>query len=331
MKDVVFHDLYRDPIRAAHIARFRFFSQKSLLITGSSGMLGKALTATIIEMAKKNADMNLIIYLASRNWNGKQPIHLAGTTIYFITNDEARSGKYDFNFILHCASPSNYSRVKSLDELIEVNLNFLKDCIGNQTIGLTYISSGEVYGGDETTKLPNELELKSRGKRGFYPLAKLQTENFLAERNRNYGLQVKILRLFHTFGPGISKNDGRSFADFLYAGAESNQIVLKTDGSQVRSFLYLGDAVEAILHFSTNEKNFELHNIGSSIPVTIREFAEAVAKITQQKVIFRHDSKYVKSPFDVILPNIETAQESGWSPKTDLADSINQTIHWIRR
>lgn len=331
MKNVSYSDIFGKHSGKNVFPQFRSFTNKTILITGSRGMLGGALRATILEYVTNNSDCSSTIFLASRDWEAQKPLHFLNSSVIYISNSEARAGIHDFNFIIHCASPSNFSKVTSFEELVDVNQKYLEDCIGDQTECITYISSGEVYGGESTTSTPSRKNLMLKEQRGYYPLAKLATEEYLTALNHNQGLKVKILRLFHTFGPGLSRDDGRSFADFLYAGAENNPICLKTSGKQVRSFLYLADAVRAIFHFTLAEKNYELHNIGSNVPVSIEEFAEMVAKVTQQQVIFRPEDGYVASPFTSILPDVETARVQGWRPDTNLVDSINQTVQWIRK
>lgn len=331
MKEAQFQDIYGDFCETDFFPQLDSLSNKSILITGSRGMVGGALAATMVEFAKRNPECNITVYLASRRWEGRKRQQYFNSTFIFISNELARAKHLDFNIIIHCASPSNFSKVSNLEELIDINQTFLEECISGLTECVTYISSGEVYGGEETNTQPSLAKLMSSGDRGLYPLTKLLTERYLTERGENEGFDVKILRLFHTFGPGLSKNDGRSFADFIYAGAGSQPIIMKTDGMQVRSFLYLADAVSAVFHFLTNGVKFEVHNIGSDIPITIREFAETIARVSLQEVIIRSDSEYVMSPFAEILPDIESARLAGWSPKTGLIDSINQTIRWIRK
>ncbi len=331
MINVNYSDIFVKDTDKINFTQFGNFSNKSILITGSRGMLGGGLSATIIEYVKNNPQDTITIFLASRNWGALKPLRFFNSSVIYISNSDARARLHEFNFIIHCASPSNFSKVTSYEDLLDINQKYLEDCIGDQTECVTYISSGEVYGGESTTTLPSRKNLMATGDRGFYPLAKLATEEFLTQLNQNQGLKVKTLRLFHTFGPGLSRDDGRSFSDFLYAGADNNPICLKTNGKQVRSFLYLADAVRAVFHFTLASRNYEIHNIGSDIPVRIEEFAEMVAEVTRQKVVFVPEDGYVKSPFSLILPDIETARAEGWRPHTNLADSVNLTIQWIRK
>lgn len=331
MRQVNYDDIFGKNFDNHFLLKLKGLNNKSILVTGAQGMLGGAIARSITEFVAENPNYHLDVYLASRDWGENKDFVVSGSSIFYLSNQEARAGLYDFNFIIHCASPSNFSKVTSFEELLDINQKFLEDCIGEQTECVTFISSGEVYGGNSSKHAPSQFNLMQQGERGFYPLAKLMTETYLANLNQSRGLAIKILRLFHTFGPGLSKNDGRSFSDFLYAGAENRPIYLKTDGKQIRSFLYLGDATIAILHFALSTKKFELHDIGSNLPVSIGEFAETVAQLTLQNVIFRPENGYKMSPFSSILPDIRSAKAEGWEPRTNLLESITRTIRWISK
>lgn len=288
-------------------------------------MLGGAIAVTLCEMLRKGF-IDCELHLASRLWLNISQLNNE-KSINFISNDEARAGNIDFDLIIHCASPSNITKIKSLEELRDINTNFLNDCISIATKKVIYISSGEVYGGSSTQVdlLPHLFNPEIR--RHWYPISKLETELYLKKYE---SISIDIVRLFHTFGPGLSHDDGRSFADIIYAAADSNEIVLKSDGTQIRSFLYVGDAVLGILLCMTQVSKYRVLNVGSSEEISIAGFANLVSEITRSRIRYSQEV-FEHSLFDKIVPDISETVKIGWTPQVELSDAILATLGWIKR
>ncbi len=304
------------------------FDYPRILITGSNGMLGNALAVTLDNIIYEQS-LRCDLFLASRIWP-EESISRFRSSPHLLNNIEVRSKKYDFDLIVHCASPSNVTKIEGYLQLADINRGFLEDCISENTKKVVFISTGEVYKGGETKIGPMKLEEISENKRDWYPLAKIDCENYLSEVSSASEISVDILRLFHTFGPGISRNDGRSFSDILYSASDKKRIELKSDGSQVRSFLYLADAISAILLCLEEISEFRVFNIGSPHQFSIMEFAKLVGNATDSDVIVKK-SQFDHSPFDVIVPDISETLSWGWKPIVDIRDSINLTLNWIKR
>ncbi len=291
-------------------------------------MIGGALAATLAQLIEDQL-VECELFLASRSWQGSEGL-FQNKSIRPISNTKARSGSILFDTIIHCASPSNITKIESLDELSDINTRFLSECISSLTKKVVFISSGEIYGGNITQidSIPPPLDENIR--RHWYPIAKLETEQYLKRKTEDTNLSVDIVRLFHTFGPGLGPNDGRSFADILYSAAFSKEITLKSEGQQIRSFLYLGDAVSAILLSLVRRSPYQVTNVGSPIGTSILSFANLVAEITESIVSFSK-SKFEHSPFDSVIPDITETVKLGWSPKVSLPDAISTTLLWVKR
>ncbi len=290
-------------------------------------MIGGALAATLAELIDKQL-VECELFLASRSWKGSEEL-FQNKNIKPISNMDARSGSIPFDTIIHCASPSNITKIESFYELSDINTGFLRECISSVTEKVVFISSGEIYGGSITQidSIPPSLDENTR--RHWYPIAKLETEEFLKRKTEDANLSVDVVRLFHTFGPGLSPHDGRSFADIIYSAASSKVITLKSDGQQIRSFLYLGDAVSAILLSLIRRNAYQVSNVGSPIGTSILGFANLVAEITGSVVRFSK-SKFEHSPFDSVIPDITGTVKLGWTPKVELPDAISSTLLWLK-
>jgi len=323
-KKVIFEDLSQ--IKGDQFLNLNYSSLQGMriLVTGCQGMLGGAIAVTFSELLRQNL-IECELYLASRVWQNSSQFGYE-KSVKFLSNDKAREGSIEFDLIIHCASPSNITRIKSLEELRDVNTGYLKDCISTTTKKIIYISSGEVYGGSSTQVdlIPPMLNPEIR--RHWYPISKLETELFLKKYK---SLSVDIVRLFHTFGPGLSHDDGRSFADIIYSAANHSEIVLKSNGRQIRSFLYISDAVLAILICMTEVSTYRVLNVGSSNEISIIDFARLVSEITGSKISYSHEN-FDHSLFDKIVPDISETTKIGWTPHVELSEAVTATLAWIK-
>jgi nucleoside-diphosphate-sugar epimerase len=280
-------------------------------------MLGQAVAIAISELIEIG-EINSKLFLASRT-APKEIDETKNKKIIRIPNHVARKGDMIFDVIIHCASPSNITKIKDLNELLDVNIGFLKDCTSASTSKIVYISSGEVYGGKSTSLASKVVKPPLDEKRNWYPFAKIETEEYLREISTNTDISVNIVRLFHTFGPGLKSDDGRSFSDIIFSAIFDKEIKLKSSGNQVRSFLYLGDAVRAILSPWDDRTRFNIQNVGSADSRSILEFAEIVGSMTGVNVVLtNHDFEH--SPFDVIVPDLSCTSIPNWKPIVSLED-----------
>lgn len=325
-----FEDIYAGESEIFGSLDFKILAGKSILVTGCRGMLGGTLAVTLIELKKRNQLPHSKVYLASREWENQRYDLENSTDVIFITNQKARERTLNFDVIIHCASPSNITKISNLENLLDINQTFLSDCVSKRTKKIIYISAGEVYGGLDTTSVPEIEGFNKDEKRSWYPIAKLQTEDYLIKNFSQTDVSINILRLFHSFGPGLSKDDGRSFADFLYSAAASENIVLKSPGDQIRTFLYTGDAAAAILLTILSAKKSLILNIGSENRFSIREFAQEVAKISNVHVTTTLDGGFLHSPFNSVVPDISQAKQLGWAPKVEMQEAIKRTLKWIK-
>ena len=206
--------------------------------------------------------------------------------------------------------------------------------VNSTTERILYTSSSEVYGKSDTEQLYKEdvLHPLPDGARSDYPRAKLAGEELAIQLREQFKLKVVICRLFHTYGPGVRQNDGRSFADFIWNCAKGRKPELYSDGSQVRTFLYSEDAISAFLLLLSGESTHSIFNVGSESPLTIRQLAETVATCAGvsgvsnvKKLIDFEQSKTNK-----IVPDISRIKNLGWRESTSLEGGINRTLNWAK-
>ena len=304
----------------------------AILITGAQGMLGHGLAVAISKLLKMTSSNKSRLFLASRNWSNRESsIWKDDLNCELITNEQIPFIRQQIDLVLHTASPSNVTQISSFGELEWANLGILRSILEINPTKIVYISSGEVYGGGQTDEEQTFNGFSKNHVRDWYPITKLAAENELRNFQKNQELEVCVIRLFHTFGPGVKADDGRSFADVLWGAAIKNEIVLKSTGEQVRTFLYLSDALDGVLSLAFNRiLGFSVINLGSPTPTSIYEFAKIVGSISGATIKINSTGKFQHSPNKTIVPNVERMIQRGWSQKTTLEDGIRLTMNWIK-
>ncbi len=307
-------------------------STKSILVTGAQGMLGNAIAIRLNRILTAIAISEWSLVLASRNWSKNAILNWEKyPNVKLVENHEIATFPMNVELVIHTASPSNITKIETFESLKSVNLGLIDRIAPLGPRRIVFISSSEVYRGNESLELPVSTDLNLKDKRDWYPAAKSLTENALLLMERDLGTEICIIRLFHTFGPGVKSDDGRSFADILWGAVRDNVITLKSNGDQVRTFLYLADATEAIIDLAFDrEKNATIFNLGSSQRTTILEFAEKVANATNASIRFTTDKEFLHSKQDHTVPCLDRMTERGWKPKYDLDVGINHTLSWIK-
>ncbi len=330
MKQPSYEEVFGDQIDLApSISRLQ---PKSILVTGSQGMLGNSVAKALYFLQTNSGLGKTKLFLASREWTpAAKASWKESASLELVANSDISKIQSKVEVIIHTASPSNITQINSYQELHHSNIGILNEILHLGPKKFIYISSGEVYRQDPTLESTHHRGFSKSNKRDWYPMVKLEAESRLERLAAQGRFDVGVLRLFHTFGPGVRRNDGRSFADILWGAVINHQISLHSSGEQVRSFLYLSDAVEAILRVALKiESGYFVANLGSDVPVTIREFAEQVSSITGSEIIYDLNSKVNHSPNDYLVPIIHNLSAFDWTPRIETKEGIERTISWIR-
>ncbi|MFZ4585535.1 MAG: UDP-glucuronic acid decarboxylase family protein [Acidimicrobiia bacterium] len=168
------------------------------------------------------------------------------------------------------------------------------------------------------------------GPRGVYDEAKRFAEAIAMAYHRTHGLDVKIARIFNTYGPRLRANDGRVVSNFLTQALNGDPITIYGDGTQTRSFCYVDDEVQGLLALLESEHSGPM-NIGNPDEFTVAELADAVLDLTGSTSKVEFDPLPVDDP-KVRRPDITLARRVlGWEPKTSLREGLASTYEWYRR
>jgi UDP-glucuronate decarboxylase len=313
------------------------FENTKILITGGSGMVGSYLANSINALLELNGKHPAKMLLTSRNGDFSNIVPRNKKNLSFYSgpfnNFSLENG---FDFVFHTASPASPTKYSNPTEIFEANLIPLEIIAKSQTNlrELFFVSAGETYG----TALAGEVTLEDVALnnmppiRMHYPSAKLQAEESVKKIAQDLGFRYRIIKLFHCFGPGMRENDGRSFADFIWAVARGKTPELKTSGTDVRTFLYLEDVIAGFLIENLSGDNIT-YNLGGSFPISIFDFAKKIMKIggIQGEPLWKvNTGSYVSSPHSKIMPNCEWLISNGWHELVSLDEAILKSLNSIK-
>jgi UDP-glucuronate decarboxylase len=195
-------------------------------------------------------------------------------------------------------------------------------------------STSEVYGDPEEHPQPESYwgRVNPIGPRSCYDEGKRCAETLFFDYQRQHDLDIKVVRIFNTYGPNMHPNDGRVVSNFIVQALKGEDITIYGDGSQSRSFCYVDDMIEGFVRMMDSEKGFTGPvNMGNPNEFTMLELAENVLRLTDSK------SKLTFKPLPTDdprqrQPNISLAKENlGWEPKTQLEDGLKETIAYFRK
>ncbi len=319
------------------------FRNKTILVTGATGRLGMYIVEAI---SKADIDWNLnlnIIALARSEAKLRQVFgnSLNLPNVYTLVQDitEPIRWKGAVHYIFHtagAASPQDFTN-QPADTLwghVLGTHNILELAKEKNSEKVLYVSTVEVYGewkSEDNIREEDMGILLCNHARACYPEAKRLCETMLASYEEQYKVHYIGVRLCHTFGPGISLDDGRAFSEFIRNVIAGEDIVLQTEGNAVRTYTYVADAIGAVLLAFTKGKEHYYNIANLNNLISIRDLAELIANLdTKRKVKVRYadqekqELKYL--PFKLGIMNVDKIAELGWQPQVGLKDAFRYTL-----
>lgn len=246
----------------------------------------------------------------------------------------------DIHYIIHTASPAGLvASNKNPVETFKVNVfgcDNLLTLAEKKNAEFLLFSSVDVYGKlDGERFVESKLgELDTMDARNVYAYAKRASENLCACYAQK-GVRVKAVRPSQIMGGGISLDDGRLHIDFISQILEKQKIVLKGDGSPVRSFIYVTDAITAILKVLTAGENGQVYNIcNDEAEATVLQFAEIMAKCVKEKIAIEFDMEARKKDIEVghaisvVTASSEKIRALGWKPSVNIVDACKKMMSY---
>lgn len=319
------------------------FRNKTILVTGATGRLGMYIVEAI-NKADIDWNLNLNIIALARNEAKLKEVFgnsLRLPNIHTLVQDitEPIQWNDEVNFIFHTAglaSPMDFSNwpVDTLWGHVQGTRNVLELARKKKAEKVLYVSTVEIYGEWHEKDGICEQDMgpiHCDNARACYPEAKRLCETMLAAYEEQYHIPYMGVRLCHTFGPGISLDDGRAFSEFIKNVIEGKDILLKSDGSAMRTYTYVSDAIGALLLAFTKGKNHYYNIANLDNLISIRDLAQLIADLDIKKKIqvryitdSEQELKYL--PFKLGIMNVDRIQELGWKPQVGLEEAFRYTL-----
>ena len=307
---------------------------KTVLITGGAGFLGSHLCDYFIAKGFR------VICIDNLSTGREDNIfHLKKNPSFkFMKHDATKKFSIDepIDYIMHFASPASpvdFDRMPV--EIAMVNsvgtLNML-DLAREKKAVFMFASTSECYGDPAVNPQPESYNgnVNTTGVRSCYDESKRFAESLIMAYHRAYGTDVRIVRIFNTYGPRMRANDGRVVPAFINEALEGKPITIFGDGKQTRSFCYVDDEVEGFYRLLMSDEIFPT-NIGNPHEINMIDFAEEIIKLTGSrsaltfKPLPEHDPK-------VRRPDITKAKRIlKWEPKVGLEEGLRKTIEYFRQ
>ncbi|MCG8551004.1 MAG: SDR family oxidoreductase [Desulfobacterales bacterium] len=307
--------------------------RKRVLVTGGAGFLGSHLCERLVE----HGDDVLCLdnYFTGQKKNVE---HLLGKPNFELLRHDITFPLYvevDEIYNLACpASPIHYQHdpVQTTKTSVHGAINMLG--LAKRTNAKIFqASTSEVYGDPKVHPQTEDYwgHVNPIGMRSCYDEGKRCAETLFFDYHRQHHLNIKVGRIFNTYGPRMHPNDGRVVSNFIVQALKGEPITIYGDGSQTRSFCYVDDMVDAFIAFMATKDNITgPFNLGNPVEFSILELAEAIIKFTEttSKIVFK------PLPLDDPAqrkPDISMAKNNlGWEPRIDLEEGLYNTIKFFK-
>jgi UDP-glucuronate decarboxylase len=305
---------------------------KQVLVTGGAGFIGSHLIDRLIA---DGAD----VLCVDNFYTGTKPniYHLKNNVHFELIRHDVTFPLYvevDAIYNLACpASPVHYQHdpIQTTKTSVHGAINLL-GLAKRLKCPILQASTSEVYGDPKVNPQREDYwgNVNPIGPRSCYDEGKRCAETLFFDYHRQTGLDVKVARIFNTYGPRMHPNDGRVVSNFIVQALKGEPITLFGDGMQTRSFCYVSDLVEAIVRFmGAGPGCHGPMNLGNPVEITIRELAERVVEMTgsQSEIVYRplpQDDPMQRRP-DISLAK----RELDWAPSVPLEEGLSKTISYF--
>ncbi len=348
-------DYLKDVIRVGETINFDKFKNKSILITGASGLICSFLVDVLMYRNNEYND-NIKIYMLCRNEKKlinrfsyydleEYSKNSNGNLMYIIQNVcDKFNFDIDFDYIIHAASnthPKQYSTdpVGTITTNIIGMNNILDYCINHKPERVFMMSSVEIYGENR-----GDVDLFDENYSGYincntvragYPESKRLCEALCQSYISQYDMDIVIGRLSRVYGPTMAKDDSKALAQFIRNALNNEDIVLKSEGTQLYSYSHVSDVVDAMLYIINNGKRGEAYNIADeNSNIRLRDLAKILANYNNKEVVFELPDEVERRGYSTATKAILSSNkinELGWKPYYTIENGLESSLNIMKQ
>jgi UDP-glucuronate decarboxylase len=303
-----------------------------ILVTGAAGFLGSHLCERLVEKGHEVIGVDNFYTGSKENLK-----HLLDNPKFEILRHDVTFPLYlevEGVFNLACpASPIHYQRnpVQTMKTNVHGAINLLG--LAKRTgARILQASTSEVYGDPEVHPQTENYwgNVNPIGPRSCYDEGKRAAETLFNDYHNQYGVDIRIVRIFNTYGPRMDIEDGRVVSNFIVSALRGSPITIYGDGTQTRSFCFVDDLVAGISDFFFQEESFGPMNLGSTFEFNMKELANLIIKLTRSSSKIEFHPLPLDDPKQR-QPNLNLAKRIiNWSPRTSPEEGLIKTIEYFR-
>ena len=303
-----------------------------ILVTGGAGFIGSHLCTRLIE------DGHEVICLDNFFTGSKRNIAplLGNSKFELLRHDITEPILLEVDRIYNLACPASpihyqYNPVKTTKTSVMGAINML-GLAKRVRARILQASTSEVYGDPQIHPQTEDYwgNVNPIGIRSCYDEGKRVAETLMMDYHRQNGVDIRIIRIFNTYGPHMAENDGRVVSNFILQALNDKDITVYGDGSQTRSFCYVSDLVEGMIKMMECAGFIGPVNLGNPSENTILEFAQRIIELTGSRSKIIHNPLPQDDPKQR-QPNISLALEKlKWEPTVPLSEGLGRTIDYFR-
>jgi UDP-glucuronate decarboxylase len=304
------------------------------LVTGAAGFLGSHLTDSLLKRGYSVIGLDNLSTGSLENLSG----HISNHNFDFIEHDVREPFNFEVDFILNFACPASPIQYQA-DPVRTIETNFLgmKNALQlakELRVPIMQASTSEIYGDPNITP-QNEMywgNVNPIGIRSCYDEGKRAAETLCFDYNRQYGVDIRVIRIFNTYGPRMAPDDGRVVSNFIVQALRNDPLTIYGDGSQSRSFCYVDDLVSGINKFIVHKPVGEPFpiNLGNPNEVSMLELAKLVIEETKSSSEIIFLPLPLDDPKQRCPDTTRAFKELKWSPEINLRDGLLKTIAHFR-
>ena len=328
------------------MSMLRELEGKSVLLTGATGLIGSAVADLLLRLGER-LQHPVKLYVAVRDTAGARARfsrYVESAYLHFVPYDASKINTFDFHadYIIHAASnaaPADFQArpVETMLDNFQGLHELLVYALETGAEAVLFVSSSEVYGQKNTVEPYHETEygyVDILSVHSAYASSKRAAETLCACFAEEHGLRTVIARPGHIYGPTARRRDNRVSSAFAFAAADGRELVLKSDGAQVRSYCYMLDAATAILTVLFRGEAANAYNISNpQAIISIRQMAELLAGEAQVGTSFAQPTESEKKAFNPMQnSSLDSSklQALGWQGLFDAQSGFAHTVRVIR-